>query len=368
MTTPRSTSREDQLSTVDEEGALGGERLVEYNIFLTDAFGDPSAGQLTYVDSEGVPDTIDGWKNDDSYRRSRHLASRYKNGEKNENLRENSLARQLSEKKDQPATIRLIRRRKQSELAPADPTEPRVPWINVIPPNTKFFLESVQESRAEKMQVIDTFGRWVAMFFGSKPEFYVYTGTLLNTKNHNWKNEFQENYENYLRGTKAVEYRATMVIQYDDVIVEGYMVNCQTTQQAVSEKGVPFSFTMLVLNRSPIDPRGMMTLRFERSGYTSAEALLFNSLSDTLDLTKEGKVDDLDTFLLLREFFAGNYVPAAGTMKVFETTNVAESESSTPPGATGGTNKTSPKDEYFVSPVTSSLSGSGVTIKTPATE
>jgi hypothetical protein len=364
MGDPRATSKEEQIALIEGRGPLGSERLVNYNIFLTDAFGDRTS--IEFWDSSAAPNEIDGFTNDDSYRRSRYLlkkatAAQLDSGGRGiSNLRENSLARQLAEKQDQPATIRLIRRRKPEELANLNPKEMRVPWINLIPPNTKFFLEQVQENREEKVQVIDTFGEWVAFFFGRKPEVYSYAGTLLNAKNHDWKNEFQENYDHFLRGSQAVKNRATVILQYDDVLVEGYMLNSSISMAGTADKSVPFSFNMLVMNRSPMNARNMIGLRIQRSGRGLAEAQLFNTMQEMLDLTKTGRADELETFLLMREYFAGNYFPSAGKASRREKTNNMESETSTPPGAVGGTNNNKPEPAPVSTSTSDSVSTSGV--------
>lgn len=357
---PRTTNREEMSAVMAGSGGLGGERLIEYNIFLTDAFTSQQT-TVTFLDAPGPPDQIDGFTNDDSYRRSRHLL--LTKGATTEaeatNLRENSLARQVNEKRDQPAVIRLIRRRRPEELAKVDPNEPRVPWVNLIPPNTKFFLEQVQENREEKVQVIDTFGEWIAFFFGNKPEVYSYTGTLLNASNHDWKNEFQENYTHFLRGTRAVENRATIILQYDDVMVEGYMLNCSISMNALADKAVPFTFNLLVMHRSPIDPRGMIGLRSMRSVGSEAELALFNDLQQALDLTQAGRVDELETFFLMREYFSGHYIPGAGTTTSRPEAGNMEAPTSKPPGTVGGTSTDPPASAPFRNGVTRSLASAG---------
>ncbi len=340
------TRREEILATYEERGPLGGERVIEYNLFLTDAFGSgPAVG--SFFDDSAIPDQIDGFANDDAYRRSRHYALKNAAGtaQLSDALRESSLARQLQDKDEQPATIRLIRRIRPDEALGRDPTQGgrQLPWVNVIPPNTKFFLENVVENREEKVQVVDTFGEWIAFFFGRRPEVYAYSGVLLNAKNHDWKNEFQENYEYFLRGSQAVKYRATMFLQYDDVVVEGFMLNCNLQQNAASDKGVPFSFNLLVINRSPLDPRNLLALRFARSGLSDTEQQLFQSMQSALDLVSGSpsdqaqKRDNLETFLLMREFFAGRYLPPAGVGVHYPDTGQIQGPNSVAPGVVGGT-------------------------------
>lgn len=348
-----------KVAVVNDEGPQGGERLIEYNIFLTDAFRSGTGFREQYYGIPGqAPLDI---HNDDSYRQSRHLSRAATVDEDFDALREHSLARQLDPKEDRVSTIRLVRRLNAVERAQDKSTENHLPWVNLIPPNTKFFLENVQENREEKVQVIDTFGEWIAFFFGRKPEVYSYSGTLLNAKNQNWKNEFQQNYDLFLRGTQAVRHRATVMLTYDDVIVEGYMLNNSIQMSAVSENSVPFSFNLLVISRSPIDAIGMVGARLNRSGGTLLEQALFQDLNEALDLSETGSLDDAETFFLMREYFSGNYSPGAGISTSRAEVGNIESETSVTPGQKGGLTNEKPASSSFSSETTDALAGAGVT-------
>jgi hypothetical protein len=329
MPLKRTTALQDMADTLDELGPAGGEDIIEYSVFLSDAFGrNPSVASgrtnLHYFDGPGVPQQIDGFSNDDSYRRSTHLLNGTQRRAQAANaapgaiigagdaFRENSLARQLQSKRDQPAVIRLLKRVKPGEKNPETGVEFGRPWVSIIPPSTKFFLEQVTENREEKVQVLDTFGEFIAFFFGARPEVYTYSGTLLNSLNHDWKNEFQLNYEHFMRGSKAVENRATMFLQYDDVIVEGYMMNSQIRQTAIEDMTVPFTFNLLVLNRSPLNPRNILVTRSLRQQLTVFEQALLTSLNESLQLTEGQAVEDVQTFLLMREWLNGSGFPSAG--------------------------------------------------------
>jgi hypothetical protein len=316
------------------------ERTIESNFFYSDLFNPMNWTEPDeFADDRGV-DPFEGVANDDSYRSSRYYLS--KKGKELDPrqraaLRENSLARQLAEKKDQPATIRLIRRKTIDEIKPSTGSEPMLPWDNLIPPNTKFFLEQVSESREEKVQILETFGEWVAFFYGRKPEVYSYSGTLLNAKNHDWKNEFQFNYDNFLRGSQAVKNKATMVLQYDDVMVEGYMLNCSISQSAMADKSVPFQFTLLVINRSSLNPLQALALRAVRSGLSELEDQIFQNMSAALNQVSErGATEDQETFYLMREYFAGNFSPGAVVTTFNADGQAVESSVSQNPGSSGG--------------------------------
>ncbi|KKM20582.1 hypothetical protein LCGC14_1644010 [marine sediment metagenome] len=340
------TALTESMLTMDNIGPFGGEQLVEFTLFLSDQFGrNPSVSSdrssIKFLDSPSVPSQLEeGVQNDDSYRQSRHFVrnSQLRNLKLSDvsiglqtHLRENSLARQIQAKRDQPAIIRLLKRVKSSSPHKATGgSEQFRPWENIIPPNTKFFLEQVTENREEKVQVLDTFGEFIAFFFGARPEVYTYQGTLLNSVNHDWKNEFLLNYEYFLRGSQAVKHRATMFLQYDDVIVEGYMLNSQIRQTGVDDVTVPFTFNLLILNRSSINPRNILVARSRRQELTTYENALLNSLQDSLTLTKNKGVNDMQTFLLMREWLNSTKFPSAGNAVHFKKTNKIQSPNTKP--------------------------------------
>jgi len=147
-------------------------------------------------------------------------------------------------KKDTLASINLI---DVSKIKNTDPNtkDPQ----RLIPMYTKFFLQAVQETEQEKFQIVDTFSNYYSFFYGKKPPIYNFSGYLLNLINYNWLNEFMYLYENFWRGTKAVERNARIFLTYNYQQVQGYILNVNTNLQAERDKGVPFSISMLVTKR-----------------------------------------------------------------------------------------------------------------------
>jgi len=120
---------------------------------------------------------------------------------------------------------------------------------DLIPPYTKFILESVQEAHSERSQVVETFGDFYVFFFGERPPVYNFSGTLINSKNHNWLSDFMFYYDKYLRGTKCVENNATLLLTYGGRQVEGFMMNTGNVTAAQTEKGVNITFQVLIIDR-----------------------------------------------------------------------------------------------------------------------
>jgi len=64
-----------------------------------------------------------------------------------------------------------------------------------------------------------------------------------------WKNQFLEVYDRYLRGTQLARAKTRAVVIYDDVLREGYVLNCRTSPNANELSTVPFSMGMLVTRK-----------------------------------------------------------------------------------------------------------------------
>lgn len=114
--------------------------------------------------------------------------------------------------------------------------------------NHNFILQSVQYARQERMQIQQTFGDFYTFFFGENPSTVAVSGVLCNTVDFNWKNEFLRNYDQYLRGTKCVETRSRVYFGFDDIVLEGYVLNVSIPYQSEAPYLVPFSFSLLITN------------------------------------------------------------------------------------------------------------------------
>lgn len=136
---------------------------------------------------------------------------------------------------------------------------------------SNFLLQSVQEQRAEKQQIVETFGEDYIFFFGERPRFIRFSGLLLNTADFNWKSEFWENYDRNLRGTRLVELNARLYIYYDDVVVEGYIIDAGTNLETGKPYAVDFQFTLFVTNYAHLSNVGSIRFQVDEA-FTLEEA------------------------------------------------------------------------------------------------
>ena len=122
--------------------------------------------------------------------------------------------------------------------------------VDYVPAYTKFILQDVKESYAERSQIIETFGDFYVFLFGQRPSMFQFSGTLINAVNHNWVQDFQFFYENFFRGSKTVELQARAIMTYGGRQVEGFILNTANQTIAATEEGVPFNFQMVVTQRN----------------------------------------------------------------------------------------------------------------------
>lgn len=156
----------------------------------------------------------------------------------------------------------------------------------LLPKYTKFILSSVQEAHFERYQIIETFNDFYVFLFGEKPPIYNFGGTLINTEDINWLQDFMLLYEGYFRGTRCAENNARAILTFENRQMEGYILNITTQTQADVSEGVPFSFQMVITRRTYLG----LSLDFDiitRDGFSVSINLLDNIVKEIA--SKEGK-------------------------------------------------------------------------------
>ena len=156
----------------------------------------------------------------------------------------------------------------------------------IIPPYTKLILNQVQESHAERSQIIETFGDFYVFMFGERPPTYTFSGFLVNSKNANWVADFMYYYDNFLRGTKCLERQAKTVITYGGRQIEGYILNVSHALDAVSEGAVPINFTVVVTRRNYLGFSDDFGVTLSSSGVLAEDAELAGLVKSTAEIGK----------------------------------------------------------------------------------
>lgn len=111
---------------------------------------------------------------------------------------------------------------------------------------TNFLLQSVTETRNEKVQYVSTFGSTYAFFFGEQPRIINCAAVLLNSPDFNWEKEWWVNYENVLRGTSLTSMNSKAILEYDGLTITGYLTNCTTIKNAADPRLVNVNFSMFI--------------------------------------------------------------------------------------------------------------------------
>lgn len=122
---------------------------------------------------------------------------------------------------------------------------------------SNFLIQSIQQQRVEKKQIVETFGEPYVFFFGQHPVMLQISGVLLNTEDFNWRAEFMQNYDLYLRGTACVQNKTRVYLSWDTIVTEGYILDCSTQEVAPERQWLNFSFSMFLTNYADISPIGL---------------------------------------------------------------------------------------------------------------
>lgn len=153
---------------------------------------------------------------------------------------------------------------------------------------TNFILQSVQEQRAEKMQVIQTFGEPFVFFFGEHPRIISCSAMVLNTEDFNWRAEFWENYDKYLRGTKCVQTRTRVTMQWDDILIEGYFIKANAVDSAQKPNQIDMDFQIFLTNYVNLSAIGL-------TDFPKASSEGINLEPDVVDLGNLGNLNSTTT-------------------------------------------------------------------------
>jgi len=166
----------------------------------------------------------------------------------------------------------------------------------IIMETDNFILQNVEESDAEKMQLIETFGEPIAFFFGRRPRIYTFSGVLMNSdvpdldgrpdipNGYLWKDLWKSNYDSFIRGTKCVENRAKAQIAFDDSIREGFIISSSMSEDT-GPNMVRFSFQMFVTRE--------VHVRAGEAIQQNTPALRFKSIESANTLGKDAGASDL---------------------------------------------------------------------------
>lgn len=174
-------------------------------------------------------------------------ADYYRNGSGSEADPETFLPRTLGAEQDQVCSMTLQQPVPSKTLGAQGSA-----GAKIIDAYTRFFLQSVVEAEQEKYQIVETFTGYYAFFYGKRPPIYRFTGVLLNDVTYRWANDFKYVYENFFRGTSAVEYAAEVIMNYDGRVVVGFPLSLTMQQDSINDKGIPFSMDLLVISHTPI--------------------------------------------------------------------------------------------------------------------
>jgi hypothetical protein len=174
----------------------------------------------------------------------------------------------------------------------------------------QFLLQSVNQPRNEKFQLLETFSEPVLYMFGERQEVFTFTGILLDTKSHSWRREFLDLYQNTLRGTRLAELGASAFITYRGQTFEGFVISTNVQDSVGMYGAVTFSITVVIRKRKKdTEPIGLETV----GGVISSEpdAFIIEGLEESLSsLTNEVVVHDHKSSYqvpILREFIASNF-------------------------------------------------------------
>lgn len=155
---------------------------------------------------------------------------------------------------------------------------------------TDFFLQSVSESRQEKVQLMETFGDPILYVFGERPRFLQFQGYLVNSADFNWRSQFYENWDKYFRATSLVENDAQLFVGFDDIVVNGYPFAASTQQSAQDPNLIRFTFNLYVVNYTNSTMQNVGSLQKNRG------KLIYRTQNQQVHISRSAEYLETGTF------------------------------------------------------------------------
>jgi len=162
-----------------------------------------------------------------------------------------------------------------------------------------FILTGIQSSAQEIYEVLFSLGEEYKLYFKNpRPEILKITGTVLNSYNQQWLYDFRYFYENFLRGSKALENRIRAFLSFTDAIYEIFLVSfnyqidanltdaAQISIDCVVSQWIPIGDYQDPLNRRLNDDGGARRTR-ENSALDNASTAQTRMTDKTKDTVKK---------------------------------------------------------------------------------
>ena len=109
-----------------------------------------------------------------------------------------------------------------------------------------FLLQSVSIDMEEKFQPVPTFGLTYGFFFGTRPHIYSFNAVLVDSGDFRWVNDWLGNYEKTFRGTKLTMANTPITVEFEDHVIEGYIIRSVLNKDASTPLYMQLTFNMWV--------------------------------------------------------------------------------------------------------------------------
>lgn len=134
----------------------------------------------------------------------------------------------------------------------------------------KFLITQWQETRVEKLQVLETFNSSILNFFDEKTRAYVFAGVLLEGERttpllerevsevkhtYLWSQSFRKLWDDHLRGTKLVESNNIAIISMVNNVMFGYPVSLSLNTSAQNPDTVTFQMQFICTSQTVLGER-----------------------------------------------------------------------------------------------------------------
>jgi len=160
----------------------------------------------------------------------------------------------------------------------------------------KFYLESMQMSMREKVQIMETFGAANISFFGESARVYVFNARTVDAPSQDsgmskgkyyYQSSILKMYNNVLRGSQLIKDDKIAVMKVANHIIHGYPLNLNIGYNASQDPVTQFTLQFVVAEHT-LDLPGVVSEKYLEKMYSTAAHINNDAIAAFVD-----KIDDI---------------------------------------------------------------------------
>lgn len=109
-----------------------------------------------------------------------------------------------------------------------------------------FIINNITYQSSQKVQIVQTFSDDFLYSFGENPIQANFSGVLLNTDNHRWRDHWIYAYDELLNAHDSIKNNIEVYLMFEGIVWKGRILDTSYNEKANRSRGINFNFTFYI--------------------------------------------------------------------------------------------------------------------------